>query len=78
MAENKEFLYNGLDVSNKVSNKIDSLVYFIARNEELSIEDSLKKAKATKVYKKILDIKSFYWTMGTSTILNEYLREKDC
>ena len=76
MSEVKNFLYEGKDISHKVQNKVDSLVWFISKNEELSKEDSLKKIKKSEVYKKITDVQSFYWTMPSSFIVNEYLKEK--
>ena len=76
MSEVKNFLYEGKDISHKVQNKVDSLVWFISKNEELSKEDSLKKIKESEVYKKITDVQSFYWTMPSSFIVNEYLKER--
>lgn len=76
MSEIRNFFYEGRDISDKIQNKVDSLVWFISRNEELSKEDSLKKIKKSEIYKKIIDVQSFYWTMPNSSIVNEYLKEK--
>lgn len=77
MGEVKNLFYKDIDISHKVQNRIDSLVLFISKNEELSKEESLSKIRNTAVYEKLLDIYTFYWTMPNSSIVNEYLREKN-
>ena len=70
-------LHKDANVERKIQTRVDSLVSFIQRNEELSEQESLKKLKGTEVYKKIIDETSFYWAYSISSIFNEYLSEKN-
>lgn len=77
MGKINSMFYNGMNVSEKAQNKIDALVYFISRNEDLTNDESLEKVINSNVYKKIIDVETFYWTIPSHSIINEYLSEKN-
>lgn len=77
MGKINSMFYNGMNVSGKAQNKIDALVYFISRNEDLTNDESLEKVINSNVYKKIIDVETFYWTIPSHSIINEYLSEKN-
>ena len=77
MGKINSMFYNGMNVSEKAQNKIDALVYFISRNEDLTSDESLEKVINSNVYKKIIDVETFYWTIPSHSIINEYLSEKN-
>lgn len=76
MGKINEMIYKGMNVTDKAQNKIDALVYFISRNEEISDVQSLERVLETDIYKKIVNVDTLYWTIPSSAIINEYLSER--
>lgn len=76
MGKINEMFYKGINVTNKAQNRVDALVSFIERNENLTSTEILERVMSMDVYKKIVNVDTFYWTIPSSTIINEYLAEK--
>ena len=76
MGKINEMIYKGMNVTDKAQNKIDALVYFISRNEDISDVQSLERVLETDIYKKIVNVDTLYWTIPSSAIINEYLAER--
>ena len=77
MSKIKDMFYQGMNVSDKAQHKIDALVYVISKNEELTNDESFEKVINSSVYKKIIDVETFYWTIPSASIINEYLSERN-
>ena len=70
-----KYFYKDKDITDKINNRIDYLLTFIVNNEKITSEEADKKIKGTNIFKKIIDVDSFYWTLCSDTICNEYLSE---
>lgn len=74
--QKKSYMYKDIDVTNKVNARLDTLINFITRNEELNIEEAFNKIVSMDIYEKITNVDTLYWTIGHASICNEYLQER--